>query len=130
MQLRRSSLEAVIMPTLNQHLSQAESNERFAESIAALPARFPDWEITALFYSALHYVDAFLSTQGIHPRNHDSRIESMKLYIRSWEDYRHLYRLSLAARYNMASFTPAVADTVKAGPFRRVKEAILALLPS
>ena len=118
------------MPNLNQHLALAESNKRFAESIASLPVRFPGWETTVLFYSALHYVDAFLATQGIHPRNHDSRIESVKSYIRSWEDYRHLYRLSLGARYNMASFTPAVADAVKAGPFRRVKDEILALLPS
>ena len=118
------------MPDSNQHLSLAQSNERFAESIAVLPVRFPDWETTALFYSALHYADAYLATHGIHPRNHDSRIESAKLFIRSWEDYRHLYRLSLAARYNMASYTPAVADAVKAGPFRRVKEEILALLPS
>ena len=84
------------MPTLNQHLSQAESNERFAEGITALPTRFPDWEIIALFYSALHYADAFLATQEIHPGSHDSRIASVKLYIGAWEDYRHLYRLSLS----------------------------------
>lgn len=118
------------MPTLSQHLSQAESNERFAEGIAALPTRFPDWEIIALFYSALHYADAFLATQGIHPGSHDSRIASVKLYVGAWEDYRHLYRLSLAARYNMASPTPAVADAIKTGEFRRVKEEVLALLPS
>ena len=118
------------MPDLNQHLSLAESNERFAESIAALPTRFPDWEITALFYSALHYVDAFLSTQNIHPRNHDSRIRSIRSFIRAWDDYRDLYNLSLDTRYNMASFTPAYADSVKTRAFRRVKEEILALLPS
>ena len=117
------------MPTLNQHLSQAESNERFANGIAALPARFPDWEIIALFYSALHYADAFLATQGIHPGSRDSRITSVKLYIRAWEDYQHLYRINLAARYNMVSPTPAVADAIKTGEFRRVKEEVLALLP-
>ena len=118
------------MPTLNQHLSQAESNERFVESITALTTRFPDWEVIALFYSALHYADAFLATQGIHPRSHDSRIASVKLYIGAWEDYQHLYRLSLAARYNMVSPTPAVADAAKVGAFLRVKGEILALLPS
>ena len=117
------------MPTLNQHLSQAESNERFAESIVTLPTRFPNWEVIALFYSALHYADAFLATQDIHPRSHDSRIGSVKLYIGAWEDYQHLYRLSLAARYNMASLTPAVSEAAKVGAFRRVKEEILALLP-
>ncbi len=118
------------MPELNQHLTLADSNERFAESIAALPTRFPDWEIIALFYSTLHYVDAFLSTQGVHPRNHDNRIASIRRYTNAWEDYRYLYTLSLDARYNMASFTPEAADAVKVGPFRRVKEEILALFAS
>ena len=118
------------MPTLNQHLSQAESNERFAEGIAALPTRFPDWEIIALFYSALHYADAFLATQGIHPGSHDSRIASLKLYMGTWEDFQHLYRMSLGTRYNMVSPTIAVADAIKAGEFRRMKEEVLVLLPS
>lgn len=118
------------MPALNQRLPLAESNERFAESIAVLPTRFPDWEITALFYSALHYVDAFLSTQDIHPRSHDRRIVSIRHYTGTWEDYRDLYTLSLDTRYNMVSFTPAYADGVKTGPFSRIKEEILALLPS
>ena len=118
------------MPTLNQHLPLAESNERFVESISSLPARFPDWEITALFYSALHYVDAFLSTQGIHPRSHENRIRSIRQYADSWEDYRDLYNLSLDARYNMVSFTSVNADALKTGSFRRIKEEILTLLPS
>ena len=117
------------MPTLNQHLSQAESNERFAEAITSLPTRFPNWEIIAMFYSALHYADAFLATQGIHPGSHDSRIASVKLNMSTWEDYQHLYRLSLNARYNMASPTPAVADAIKTGEFQRVKEEVLAPLP-
>ena len=116
------------MPALNQHLSQAQSNERFAEAITSLPTRFPDWEIIALFYSALQYADAFLATQGIHPGSHDSRIASAKLYIGAWEDYQHLYRLSIAVRYNMVSPTPAVADAIKVGEFRRVKEEVLALV--
>ena len=116
------------MPALNQHLPLAESNESFAESIVSLPARFPDWEITALFYSALHYVDAFLSTQGIHPRSHDSRIRSIRSFADAWEDYRDLYQLSLHARYNTVGFGTETADAVRTGPFLRVKEEILSLL--
>lgn len=116
------------MPALNQHLPLAESNESFVVSITSLPARFPDWEITALFYSALHYVDAFLSTQGIHPRSHDSRIRSIRSFTNSWEDFRDLYNLSLDARYNTVSFTTQSADAVRNGPFLRVKEEILSHL--
>src|SRR5215468_4515898 len=33
----------------------------------------PDWIATGLFYAALHYIDAFLATQGPghHPGKHD-----------------------------------------------------------
>ena len=116
------------MPSLNQHLPLAENNESFADSITSLPARFPDWEITALFYSALHYVDAFLSTQDIHPRSQDSRIRSIRSFAESWEDYRDLYQLSLHARYNTVSFSTETSDAVRIGPFRRVKEEVLSLL--
>ena len=116
------------MPTLNQHLSRAERNERFAEAITSLPTRFSDWEIIALFYSALHYADALLATRGIHPGSHDSRIASVKLFTGAWEDHQHLYRLSLAVRYNMVSPTPAEADALSDGEFRRFKDEILALL--
>ena len=116
------------MPALNQHLPLAESNEGFAESIAELPNRFPDWEITVLFYSALHYADAFLATQDIHPRSHDSRIRSIRSLISVWEDYRDLYQLSLDARYNAVSFTAESADAVRSGSFRRVKDEVYSLL--
>ena len=116
------------MPELHQHLPQAEKNERLAESITLLPERFPDWEITALFYSALHYVDAFLATQNVHPRTHDRRIESIRAFVESWEDFRHLYQVSLNARYLMVPLATEDALAVRNGPFRRVKEEVLGLL--
>ena len=116
------------MPELYQHLPLAEKNEKFADSISLLPERYPDWEITALFYSALHYVDAFLATQNVHPRTHDRRIESIRAFVESREDYRHLYQMSLNARYLMVSLTSEDAQEIRIGPFRRVKEEVLALL--
>ena len=45
------------------------------------------------------------------------------------QDYHDLYRLSLNARYRGVSYTPHRIDEIKNGPFHRVKEEMLALLP-
>ena len=116
------------MPSRHQHLPLAEFNEEFAETIAALPQRFPAWEIVALFYAALHYVDAALSLSNTHPGSHESRIAAFRGVAETWADYRHLHRLSLDVRYNMVAYSAAEADAIKSGPFRSVKEAALALL--
>ena len=65
------------MPSRADHLAQAEKNERLPQAIAepgALPERATDWEVTTLFYSALHLVDAYLDqSQGVHPVSHRNR---------------------------------------------------------
>ena len=61
------------MPDFESHLRQAERNERVASHLAT----FPDWQTVALFYAALHYVDAYLAqrfgAQG-HPTSHQARL--------------------------------------------------------
>ena len=59
------------MPSRDDHLRQAKHNLEFGESLDAV--RYSDWIATALFYAALHYVDAFLATKGHHPGRHDVR---------------------------------------------------------
>ena len=116
------------MPTLQQHLAWAEKNERFAESISALPVRYPDWEITSLFYSALHYVDAYLATRSESPKSHKRRLDAIAAVSSLKEDYSSLYERSIDARYRMVTFSTETADSVRTGPFLRVKEEILSLL--
>ena len=118
------------MLTVQDHLALAERNEQFAEDLSALPQRFPEWEVTALFYAALHYVSAFLTTHGHDPKNHGHRNDLVRRLTNIGEDYRNLYSLSRDARYRGISYTPQRVDEIKNGPFRRVKEEILALLPS
>ena len=105
----------------------AEKNERFVEAISTLPQRFPDWEVTVLFYSVLHYASAFLATQGYFPENHSDRNNLVGNLTNIGTEYRNLYSLSLDARYRGVIFTPQRVDEIKNGPFRRVKEGILAL---
>ena len=118
------------MLTTQDHLALAVRNEQFAEALSALSQRFPEWEVTAVFYAALHYVSAFLTTQGHDPENHGHRNDLVSRLTDIGEDYRNLYSFSRDARYRGISYTPHRVDEIKNGPFRRVKEEILALLPS
>ena len=116
------------MSDWQQYLRKAERNERLADELASLPQRYPEWEITTLFYSALHYVNAFLATQGQSTNYHRERYDLLDSQTTLGKDYDTLFQRSMNARYDYDEFTTQEADQLKAGPFRSVKEGILALL--
>ena len=116
------------MPALERHLPQAERNERAADAMASLPDRYTEWEVAMLIYSALHYVDAFLATRGLHPRSHIERKEQMANLTSLARYYDILFKRSMNARYHLYQFTPQEVDRIKNGAFCRVKEEMLALL--
>jgi hypothetical protein len=49
------------MPEASAHVEKAEHNERFATAVRGLSSEFLDWVATAYFYSALHYLEAYLA---------------------------------------------------------------------
>jgi hypothetical protein len=49
------------MPTPSEHREWASRNERFAESLSG--SEWSDWEMTALFYAAVHEVAAFIQAR-------------------------------------------------------------------
>ena len=56
-----------------------------------------DWAVTILFYSALHYIDAFLAGKNMHPLNHDQRDEEVERngsISNIYNDYRRLKDMS------------------------------------
>ena len=57
------------MPSVEAHVAQAEHNEAIADELQRLGA--DDWQITTLFYAALHYADAVLAPY--HPGGHRDR---------------------------------------------------------
>ena len=99
------------MPSRDEHIRKAEHNKSFADSFNWDSTPFLDWVVTGFFYSALHYVDAYLATVngGIHPHSHtgyggrDSYVGKHlnQIYV----DYRDLKQGSIDARYNMRNFT-------------------------
>lgn len=75
------------------HIQQAKHNEQLAEFLNDTP--YGDWRATALFYAALHYVQAyFLSrTPPQHYSTHfdrDTAIENDPHIGGIWSDYRSL----------------------------------------
>jgi uncharacterized protein (UPF0332 family) len=61
------------VPQRHEHLSRAKQTEQLALALNRdLPVCI-DWAVAMLFYSALHYIDAFLAGKNVHPRNHNQR---------------------------------------------------------
>lgn len=98
------------MPQKGEHIAKAAHDEQFAASLDLATTPYLDWVITALFYSALHYVEAYFATMKRHSADHrtrdsaiqrDSRIRSL------YNDYSELKNYSINARYYMVRFTEA-----------------------
>jgi hypothetical protein len=116
------------MPALQQHLAQAEKNERLAGTIASLAERYTEWEVTIVFYSGLHYLDAFLATRGIHPRTHCERNDLASNLTGLARYYDILFKWIMNARYHLYNFTPQEVDRIKTGAFCLVKEEVIDIL--
>jgi hypothetical protein len=95
------------------HIQQAERNEDLYEYLGRATPPYYEWQVVALFYSALHYVDAYLATlslpNGVHPGSHSERnyLVRVEAFLRGlWVDYRELQDRSRDARYDLVSFRP------------------------
>jgi len=74
------------MPSKTRHRQQALHNYAVYEYLNASPQATTDWQITVLFYAALHYVDAYLANIDVHPRSHEDR----DAYVSVLADLRHV----------------------------------------
>lgn len=120
------------MPAENIHLAQAGKNERFYKTFDLATTEFLDWAVTGLFYSALHYIDAYLArVKDYHPPEHKPRTRLVateaKLGI-IYEDYRRLKDQSEAARYRVKKFKRKEVEDLESKRFKRVKHHLLACL--
>lgn len=95
------------MPSQKQHLSQASHNEKLVSNYKLLDSEFTDWAITALFYSALHYVEAYFATKyNWHHRKHEKRNPAIRRCLpHCYDDYKQLKYDSEEARYNNRRFS-------------------------
>jgi hypothetical protein len=87
------------VPTKDEHKAKAAHNESF---VASLSDPYWDWAVTGVFYTAVHYVMAYLATRSIHPVLHqvrNSHIHRDPILQPMYVDYRELQDNSEDARY-------------------------------
>jgi hypothetical protein len=61
------------LATTNEHLTKARDNQSFAESLLNSTRPEREWGVIARFYSAVHYVEAYLSAHGKGTSTHTDR---------------------------------------------------------
>jgi len=93
------------MATQKEHISKADNNASFAKSLELKSQVNIDWALTALFYSGVHYVDAYLEKIGSLPHMHDTHGKRDKLVVldsnlnKIRNEYFDLKNFGIAARY-------------------------------
>lgn len=95
------------MYSVTEYLGKSQRNRDYARSVPLDTPTQVGWAITALFYSALHAINAYFAQSHIKCFDHDGRGEQImndpkisKIY----EDYRELRSLSQNARYHMQNY--------------------------
>lgn len=123
------------MATKDQHLKKAQHNERFLGEFDLTSTQFLDWVITAIFYSALHYIRALAAKNGytnISSYGEMDHLFSRLSVFRRRSDifygYRQLKDDSRAARYDMRAFTPDEVGSLLKDEFDRIKSFVMANL--
>ena len=106
------------MPTEEEHSEIALKNKQFQKEIknGKLTEEYFNWQIVAIFYSAVHTVDKTLHCAGHidnNIRNHDNRFSLIKdsnfgIDLRS--AYKTLFDLAREARYENKAFTETIVN--------------------
>lgn len=90
------------MPSRQEHIEKAQHNENIARQILMPNNNCLDWAVIAFFYSAVHYVDAFIMQILPEPTSHDVRFDYIRRADRHlYPIYRSLYDEGWNARYNV-----------------------------
>lgn len=120
------------MPDLARHLAQAARNEALSQQ---LEVGYPEWAITALFYSALHYVEAYFyhhagGSQPQHYVTHGTRNSGVAQRLGTLHrPYMVLYNRSRDARYDCVQFTTTDVQRLRQNELAQIKQHVLNSLP-
>ena len=109
------------MADLAAHLEQARKNESTARLL--LDAETFDWAITALFYAALHQLQAYLLQLGVVPSSHVRREAEIRKHAELWpieEAYKLLRAHSENARYECEPFTRAEFEAIRSSSYASI----------
>jgi hypothetical protein len=96
------------VPQYDDHVNQAKRNIVFFENIHNGVSDCLDWQVTALFYTAVHLVSAHLAKFGLQKRNHNeiynalnfaNSTSAMRISEKVFTAYQSLQNESRKARY-------------------------------
>jgi hypothetical protein len=101
------------LPTKEEHVTKAAANEQLALSLNHDTQAKIDWTLVILFYSGVHYVEAYLAKfLNAHLRSHttrDSYLGRESNLKKIYSAYQHLKYYGYNARYEVCGFTSADA---------------------
>lgn len=87
------------MPSRAEHLANEAANAAF-EIVAREQGASPEWATTVLFYRAVHLIEAYFASLGLHHTSHRQRNATVARPIpAALPDYLDLSELSRRARY-------------------------------
>ena len=103
------------MPTFAEHRRQVNHNESIFPKMLEPRTNACDWAITVMFYTALHFFDAYLDEKlGFHPQNHKERNKQFQLLLPGpWDHYLRLLNASKNARYKVSYLGPDASEYFK-----------------
>ena len=119
------------MPFKAQHLAKAQDNEAFYGAVRGNLASYEGWQVTTIFYAALHYIDAYLARMNRHPHGHlerDALVARESNLRRISTDYFELKDRSIDARYGIVKFQSPFPQLKFTGELARIRGHIQPLL--
>lgn len=112
------------------HMNKALHNEDFYKSFNIDKTDFKDWIVAGIFYTALHYYEAYFSELGKHSRDHgiyDEWIPNDDKIKNTYSDYQELKLYRWQASYRSKNFKPIEIRTDILPKLDSIKKQILAL---
>ena len=104
-------------PAPSDHVRKADENKSFGYGMIATHPTSAGWALTAMFYSALHYTEAYFLKTSKHVDNHGERSDAIK-FDRNlsgiYGQYMHLFDCGFNARYRLKIY--GKSDVEKAKP--------------
>ena len=104
-------------PTPSDHVRKADENKKFGFGMNAAHPTSAGWALTALFYSALHYAEAYFLKISVQTDSHADLFDAIKFdpnLRKIYREYRHLFDYGYDARYRLIVY--GKADIEKARP--------------
>lgn len=112
------------MPSKLEHVAKADGNAAFALSLTLDNQTRIDWALVALFYAAVHYIEAYLAVSNQHLKSHATRdnVIGRDAYLkRIYIEYQDLKFYGFSARYEACAFRPHDVTGIAVKAFEIVK---------